>query len=158
MTAFHPFRTFVVVDFSRQAHKFLMTRKRCRWDRMGMRLIPFTLLVLISTASCRDITTFCCGYSVLDQGGSKRSLMHRGEIIESYIVTGVLAASDLTIFELRPYDSVECRYRVAMQPDRLSAAVPLVQLDSVQAGLSQAVQGGGFRPLSSRSCLSTPAT
>ena len=78
-------------------------------------------------------------------------------MIESYIVTGVLDAPNLTVFELRPYDASECSYRVATPPGRLSAAMPLRQLDQVQAGLSARVQSGEFQAINSRSCRSEAA-
>lgn len=122
-----------------------------------MRRISFAMLSLVAITSCDDAHPFCCGYSVADQGGSKQSLIQGGFVIESYVVTGVLDAPNLTVFELRPYDASECSYRVATPPDRLSAAMSLRQLDQVQAGLSARVQSGEFQAINSRSCRSAAA-
>lgn len=113
--------------------------------------------VAVFVNSCSDTQEFCCGYSVKDQGGSKHSLMRSGLVVESYIVTGVLPASNLTVFELRPYGAENCRYRIAAPPRQLSSAMPLTRLDEVRAGLSDAVQSDAFQPLSSRSCASEPS-
>lgn len=107
-------------------------------------------------SACSNTEEFCCGYSVLDQGGSKRSLMRSGLVVESYIVTGVFTAQNVTVFELRPYGADECRYRVATPPEKLSPAMPLSRLDDHRFGLASAVKGGSFIPQSSRSCLGTP--
>lgn len=113
-----------------------------------------TALVFLLTSSCSEREAFCCGYSVEYQGGSKISLLHSGLVVESYIVTGVVEQPSLTVFELHPYDTSECRYRVATLPDRLSPPLLLVQLDQVRPGLTAAVSGNRSAPLNSRSCLS----
>jgi hypothetical protein len=112
------------------------------------------ILMLALSSSCSSEETFCCGYSVQDQGGSKHSLMRSGLVVESYIVTGVLNAPNLTVFELHPYDANECSYRVATPPDRLSQAMKLGELDKVRSGLIAAVKGHDFEPINSHSCMS----
>lgn len=118
-----------------------------------MCLRPLLPLLSMLSLSCSDAAAFCCGYSIEYQGGSKVSLLHSGEVIESYIVTGVHAERSLTVFELRAYGARDCRYRVASAPDRLSPALPLNQLDRLHPGLSAAVHNDREVPLNARSCL-----
>jgi hypothetical protein len=109
-------------------------------------------LVALLAASCSDTETYCCGYSVEYQGGSKVSLIHSGLVLESYTVTGAARTPTATVFEVRPYGASECQYRVATAPDRLSPALPLNRIDEAGPGLAASVQSEAFQPFSSRSC------
>ena len=110
-------------------------------------------LVLLALTSCAQSDAFCCGYSLDYQGGSKVSLIHAGLVVESYTVTGVLHQGHLTAFEVRPYGAVECRYRVATLPDRLSRPLTINELNETHSGLATSIRGRSFRALSSLSCM-----
>lgn len=158
MAAFDPWGTFAQSFDFRERSQVPHDHTAHRALRQDMSRALLAMLSLVATTSCDNVDPFCCGFSVADQGGSKQSLVQGGLVIESYVVTGVLDAPNLTVFEVRPYGARECSYRVATPPDSLSAAMSLRQLDQVQAGLSARVQTGEFQAFNDRSCRSEAAS
>ena len=122
-----------------------------------MRPFRSSALALLALTACAEDDAFCCGYSLDYQGGSKVSLIQEGLVVESYTVTGVLDQVHLTVFEVRPYGAVECRYRVATPPDRLSRPLTINELNETHPELATPIRGSSFRALSSSSCMPDPS-